>query len=143
MKAPGNIKPTPGEQFEHSFRFSQADVVSFANVTGDKNPVHLDEAYAATTPFKKPILHGFLSGSVFSKVFGTLFPGEGSIYLSQTMAFKRPMYVDHDYLASFTIVAAEPTKGLLTITGKITDNNGKVCLEGEGTLMNKSVFSNQ
>lgn len=143
MEAPTDIKPIPGEQFEHTFRFSQAEVVSFAEVTGDNNPVHLDETYAATTPFKKPILHGFLSGSVFSKVFGTIFPGKGSIYMSQTMVFKRPMYVDEDYTASFTIVETEPSKGLLTIAGKITDGNGKLCLEGEGKLMNKGVFSNE
>jgi acyl dehydratase len=141
MKTPTDIKPILGEQFDYPFRFTQDDVVRFAAVTGDKNPVHLDEAYAATTPFKKPILHGFLSGSVFSKVFGTIFPGEGSIYMSQTMSFKRPMYVEQDYVASFTISEAEPSKGLLTITGKITDSNGKVCLEGEGKLMNKGVFS--
>lgn len=135
------VKPVTGEQFEHSFRFTQADVVKFAEVTGDVNPVHLDENYAATTPFKKPILHGFLSGSVFSKVFGTIFPGEGSIYLSQQMFFKRPMYVEQDYMASFTITEADEARGTLTIAGKITDGNGKVCLEGEGKLMNKGVFS--
>lgn len=135
------IKPVTGEQFEHTFRFTQEDVVKFADVTGDKNPVHLDAAYAASTPFKKPILHGFLSGSVFSKVFGTIFPGEGSIYMSQTMSFKRPMFVDMEYVASFTITEAQPDKGLLTISCKISDGNGKVCLEGEGKLMNKEVFT--
>ena len=137
------IMPLAGEQFQHSFRFAQADVVKFAGVTGDVNPVHLDEQYAATTPFKKPILHGFLSGSVFSKVFGTIFPGEGSIYLSQSMTFKRPMYVEEEYVATFTITEADASKGILTIAGKITDSNGKVCLEGEGKLMNKGVFIEQ
>lgn len=137
------IKPIAGEQFQHSFRFTQADVKKFAEVTGDVNPVHLDEQYAATTPFKKPILHGFLSGSVFSKVFGTIFPGEGSIYLSQNMTFKRPMYVEQEYVAAFTITEADSSKGTLTIGGKITDSNGKICLEGEGKLMNKGVFSEQ
>ena len=132
-----NIKPVVGEQFQYSFRFTQAEVEKFAEVTGDVNPVHLDEQYAATTPFKKPILHGFLSGSVFSKVFGTIFPGEGSVYLSQNMTFRRPMYVEQDYQAAFTIIEADPSKGTLTVVGKITDSNGKVCLEGEGKLMNK------
>ncbi|HEX5169191.1 MAG TPA: MaoC family dehydratase [Cyclobacteriaceae bacterium] len=135
------IKPVVGQQFEHSFRFTQDDVIKFAAVTGDNNPVHLDETFAATTPFKKPILHGFLSGSVFSKVFGTIFPGEGSIYLSQQMSFKRPMYAGQEYLASFTITEADESKGILTIAGKITDSNGKVCLEGEGKLMNRGVFN--
>jgi len=141
MNSSNTLRPNQGEQFHHNFRFTQDDVVKFAEVTGDKNPVHLDEAYAATTSFKRPILHGFLSGSVFSKVFGTIFPGEGSIYLSQQMFFKRPMYVDQDYTASFTIEVVDAVKGTLTIACKISDTNGKVCLEGEGRLMNKEIFS--
>jgi len=140
VKITHKIKPSVGEQFEHNFRFTQADVIKFSEVTGDVNPVHLDETYAASTPFKKPIIHGFLSGSVFSKVFGTIFPGDGSIYLSQQMVFKRPMYVDQDYVASFTITETDESKGSMTIVGKINDANAKVCLEGEGKLMNKGVF---
>ena len=69
-------------QFEHLFSFTQKDVEAFAKVTGDNNPVHLDESYAAKTMFKRPIMHGMLGATVFSKVFGTMFPGEGTIYLS-------------------------------------------------------------
>lgn len=134
------IRPEPGETFTHGFTFSQADVERFAEVTGDVNPVHLDPAYAASTAFKKPVLHGFLSGSVFSKVFGTVFPGPGTIYVSQEMSFKRPMYPGERYLATFTIREADAAKGLLVIEGRIADEKGKVCLEGVGRLMNKSVF---
>lgn len=136
------MKALVGEKWEHTFSFSQADVQAFATITGDDNPVHLDEDYTAMTAFKKPIMHGFLSGSVFSKVFGTLFPGKGSIYMAQSMVFKRPMYVDTEYTATFDITATEPAKGLLNIKGTITDGNGKVCLEGEARLMNKNVFAN-
>lgn len=139
MKYP--IRPVVGERFGHTFTFSQEDVKRFAEVTGDVNPVHLDESFAAATPFRRPILHGFLSGSVFSKVFGTVFPGPGSIYLSQEMVFKRPMYPDQKYTASFTIREAEPSKGILVIEGEIADENGKVCLVGMGKLMNKGVFT--
>ena len=76
-------KPAVGLSYEHEFSFSQDSVKRFAEVTGDNNPIHLDSVYAATTPFKKPIMHGFLSGSIFSKVFGTIYPGEGTIYLKQ------------------------------------------------------------
>lgn len=139
MKYP--IRPVVGERFGHTFTFSQEDVKRFAEVTGDVNPVHLDESFAAATPFRRPILHGFLSGSVFSKVFGTVFPGPGSIYLSQEMVFKRPMYPDKKYTASFTIREAEASKGILVIQGEIADENGKVCLVGMGKLMNKGVFT--
>lgn len=134
------IRPQAGEQFDHVFQFSQQEVIRFSEVTGDVNPVHLDSNYAAQTPFKRPILHGFLSGSVFSKVFGTIFPGEGTIYLSQQLNFKRPMYPDQPYTADFTILETDAAKGLLAITCKISDENGKVCLEGEARLINKGVF---
>lgn len=130
-----------GESFGHPFSFTAEDVARFAEITGDVNPVHLDEAFAATTPFRRPILHGFLSGSVFSKVFGTIFPGAGSIYLSQELTFKRPMYPGQHYEARFTIVETDPARGTLVIEGTIADENGKVCLEGVGRLMNKAVFT--
>ncbi len=135
------IRPEPGETFNHEFSFSQADVERFAEVTGDVNPVHLDPDYAATTPFRKPILHGFLSASVFSKIFGTVFPGPGTIYMSQEMTFKRPMYPGERYVATFTILEADPTKGTLAIEGRIADEKGKVCLEGVGRMLNKQVFT--
>lgn len=135
------MKAIAGESFTHSFSFTQEDVIAFAKVTGDDNPVHLDEAFAAQTPFKRPIMHGFLSGSVFSRVFGTVFPGPGSIYLSQEMNFKRPMYVDQEYRASFTLAETDPAKGLMVFQCKIMDANGKVCLEGVARLMNKTLFT--
>ncbi|HEX7014863.1 MAG TPA: MaoC family dehydratase [Cyclobacteriaceae bacterium] len=135
------IRPEVGETFTNEFTFSQADVERFAEVTGDVNPVHLDADFAATTPFKRPVLHGFLSGSVFSKVFGTVFPGPGTVYMSQDMTFRRPMYPGERYVAIFTIRETDPPKGILVIEGRIADEKGKVCLEGVGRLMNKAVFS--
>jgi len=73
--------------YTHEFQFSQKEVEQFAEVTGDKKHVHLNAEYASTTMFKKPIMHGMLSASLFSKVFGTLFPGEGTIYLKQSLNF--------------------------------------------------------
>ena len=91
------------ETYKHDFSFSQEDIIKFAEVTGDKNPVHLDANYAATTMFKVPIMHGMLGASLFSKVFGTLFPGEGTIYLKQSLSFMKPMFVDTAYEAVFTV----------------------------------------
>jgi acyl dehydratase len=138
-----NPIPLAGYQFEHSFEFSQNDVVRFAEVTGDHNPIHLDEAYAASTPFQKPIMHGFLSGSVFSKVFGTIYPGEGTIYLEQAMSFKRPMFADNKYKAKFTVQEADGMRGVITIDCQIADSEGNVCLQGTARLKNKSVFQSK
>lgn len=126
-----------GDTYSHEFQFSQAEVNQFAQVTGDKNPVHTDAAYAATTMFKKPIMHGMLSASLFSKVFGTLFPGEGTIYLKQSLAFLRPMYVDTAYEAHFTVKEVVVEKNRAVVETVIKDKStGAVCTSGEATVMN-------
>ncbi len=126
-----------GTTYTHTFRFTQKEVELFAQVTGDKNPVHLDAAYAAKTMFKRPIMHGFLGGSVFSKVFGTLFPGEGTIYLKQSMAFMRPMFVDTDYEVRMNVKEVNKEKHRATVETIIADkNSGDVVISGEATVMN-------
>jgi 3-hydroxybutyryl-CoA dehydratase len=67
-------------------------VSEFAEISGDHNPVHLDETYASNTPFKKCIAHGMLGAAFISTVFGTMLPGPGAIYVSQTLNFKAPVY---------------------------------------------------
>ncbi len=130
-----------GYTFEYSFLFSQQQVVSFAEITGDNNPIHLDTEYAANSLFKKPIIHGYLGGSVFSKVFGTIFPGEGTIYLSQTMEFRRPMYVETRYKAIFTIVSVENEKKKAVINTYITDVNEKIVITGQAIIMHDTFIN--
>ena len=126
-----------GQVYSHDFQFSQDEVNRFADVTGDKNPVHLDAAYAAGTMFKRPIMHGMLSASLFSKVFGTLFPGEGTIYLKQSLSFLKPMYVDTAYEAVFTVKEVMKDKNRAVVETLIKDKNtGNVCTSGEATVMN-------
>src|SRR6187401_767705 len=125
-----------GDIFNHDFKFSQDEVNRFAEVTGDKNPVHTDAAYAATTMFKRPIMHGMLSASLFSKVFGTLFPGEGTIYLKQSLSFLKPMYVDTKYTAEFMVKELVKEKNRAVVETVIKDPDGKICTSGEATVMN-------
>ncbi len=126
-----------GTTYNHTFRFTQKEVELFAQVTGDKNPVHLDADYAAKTMFKRPIMHGFLGGSVFSKVFGTLFPGEGTIYLKQSMAFMRPMFVDTDYEVKMLVKEVNKEKHRAIIETIIADKlTGDVVINGEANVMN-------
>ena len=127
----------PNQVYTHDFKFSQDEVNRFAEVTGDKNPVHLDADYASKTMFKRPIMHGMLSASLFSKVFGTLFPGEGTIYLKQSLSFLKPMYVDTQYEAVFTVKEVIKDKSRATVETLIKDKNtGIVCTSGEATVMN-------
>lgn len=125
------------QTYSHDFSFSQTEVNQFAQVTGDKNPVHTDADYAAKTMFKRPIMHGMLSASLFSKVFGTLFPGEGTIYLKQSLNFLKPMYVDVTYEAVFTVKEVLKDKNRAIVETVIKDKTtGNVCTSGEATVMN-------
>jgi len=129
-----------GDHFTCEFSFTQEDVEKFSELTGDNNPIHLNEEFASKTVFKKPIMHGFLSGSIFSKVLGTLFPGEGTIYLSQTMEFKRPMFVNEIYEAEFTVKETFISKSRAAISTIIKDKNtGKEMIVGEAMVINKNI----
>ena len=81
----------PGMSASFGKTVSEADIVLFAGVSGDTNPVHLNQAFAEQTPFKARIAHGMLSAGFISTVFGTKLPGPGSIYMSQTLRFKAPV----------------------------------------------------
>lgn len=122
--------------YTHEFQYSQEEVTRFAEVTGDRNPVHTDATYAAKTMFKRPIMHGMLGASLLSKVFGTLFPGEGTIYLKQSLNFLKPMYPDTPYEAVFTVKEIIYEKNRAIVETVIKDKEGKVCTSGEATVMN-------
>lgn len=122
-----------GRTWEHAFRFSQDQVNAFANITGDTNPLHINPEYAAQTAFKKPILHGMLGACVFSKVFGTVYPGPKSIYLSQSLEFRKALFPDENYLARFTIIAFERKR--ITVKTQILDSGtGEELTTGEAIL---------
>lgn len=136
-----NLEAVVGTSFEYPFQFSQEEVIRFAELTGDNNPLHLDAEYAATTNFKKPIIHGMLGATVFTKVLGTQFPGFGSIYLKQTLEFLRPMFVDTEYTAIFTIVSIQPEKHTAEISTQIVDSKTKkVTTKGIATMINQEKF---
>jgi len=128
-----------GDTYRLDFSYTQDDVDLFAKVTGDTNPLHIDKDYAAKTQFKQPIMHGFLSGSIFSRVLGTMFPGEGTVYMKQSMSFQRPMFVDKTYEAVFTVKEADKEKHRAVITTQIIDKEtGKATIDGEALVMNKT-----
>jgi acyl dehydratase len=126
------------DTYLHRFSYTQQQVEEFARVTGDNNPVHTDAAFAATTLFKVPIMHGMLGAALFSKIFGTLFPGEGTIYLGQTLNFLRPMYAGKEYDAVFTVKEVNIEKHRAIVETKIIDpETQKVVTVGEATVMNE------
>jgi len=104
-------------------------IKEFARITGDYNKIHLDEDYAAKTIFKHRIAHGFLYGSFISKMLGTTFPGEGTIYQYQEMKFLLPVYIN-DVLEVKVTVLEKRLKSVLKLKTDILKQDGNLVLEG-------------
>ena len=113
---------------------SEADIIAFAEVTGDKNPVHLDEKYAAGTLFKQRIAHGMLTAGYISAVFGMELPGPGAIYVSQTLNFRGPVKIGDRVVAKVRVMELYPAKRRARFEC-ICTVDGKPVLEGEAVLM--------
>jgi len=113
---------------------TESDIVAFASDTGDKNPVHLDPAYAARTMFKERIAHGMLTASYISAVFGMEMPGPGAIYVSQTLNFRAPVRIGDVVTAKVRVVELIPQKRRARFEC-VCLVDGKPVLEGEAVLM--------
>jgi 3-hydroxybutyryl-CoA dehydratase len=123
-----------GQEASLSKTVSDADIVGFAELSGDKNPVHLDAAYAATTMFKERIAHGMLSAAYISAVFGMKLPGPGAIYISQTLNFKAPVKIGDTVVTTVKLVELTPEKTRARFE-TVCAVNGKPVLVGEAQLM--------
>lgn len=113
---------------------TEADVVMFAGISGDTNPVHIDEVFAGKTMFKGRIAHGMLSASLISTVFGTRLPGPGCIYLSQNLKFRAPVKIGDTVAARVTVreIVAEKRRILFDTVCTVGD---QVVLDGDAVLM--------
>lgn len=125
--------------FEFKFSFSQSQVDDFAHSTGDTNPIHLDDEAAKNSIFGRKIIHGYLGASVFSRVFGTINPGFGTIYLSQSLKFFKPMYIETEYLAKFTVIEVFVEKHRAKILTEVLDSDGNILISGEALIQHESI----
>ena len=114
---------------------TEADVVDFARISTDNNPVHLDEEYAQSTPFKSRIAHGMFSAALISAVLGTKLPGYGTIYLSQDLKFRAPVYLGDELTAYAEVVEKIDAKKRLRLKTWVENQKGNVVTEGEATVM--------
>lgn len=113
---------------------TEADIVLFSGVSGDTNPIHLNEEYAATTMFKGRIAHGMLSAGFISAVLGTKLPGPGAVYVSQTLRFKAPVRIGDTVTARVEVSELLPERKRASFKTECLVA-GKVVIEGEATLM--------
>jgi 3-hydroxybutyryl-CoA dehydratase len=110
------------------------DIVRFAEVSGDRNPVHLDADYAARSPFGQRIAHGFLTGSMISALIGMELPGAGSIYLGQTLKFLAPVHIGDTVTASVEVIGVREEKRIITLRTDCTNQDGVLVLTGEAVV---------
>ncbi len=123
-----------GMQASFAKTVTAADILAFAEITGDWNPVHLDTEYAAKTVFREPIAHGMLTAGYISAVFGSEMPGPGAIYVSQTLNFRAPVKVGDKVVAKVRVMELYPAKRRARFDCSC-EVDGKTVLEGEAVLM--------
>lgn len=106
------------------------DVEDFCKLSGDFNPVHIDEDFAKNSIFGQPIVHGLLVSSLFSSLIANELPGPGSIYLSQTLQFKAPVYHNTEVIARVEVSKIRVDKPIYELQTTCTDEKGKILIEG-------------
>ena len=126
---------TVGQSAEIVRTVAEGDLQAFADVTGDINPLHLDEAAAATTMFKGRIAHGMLSAGYISAVIGTKLPGFGCVYVSQSLAFKRPVRIGDTITTRCEVTELMPATRQLRLRTSCINQVGKVVTEGEAVVL--------
>ena len=124
-----------GQSASRSKTFTDEDVRQFAEVSGDHNPVHLDDDYAAGTVFGKRIVHGVLTASLISALAANDFPGPGTIYLGQELKFKKPVFIGDTITATATVISFREDKGILKLQTNCTNQDGDVVIEGEAVVL--------
>ena len=125
-----------GDKAEFTKAVSDADIVAFAEVTGDNQPLHLDDSYAAKTRFKRRLAHGMLSAGFISAALGTkLAPNATVIYLSQSLQFRRPVFPGDTITARLEVTAIEPEKRFVTCKTECVNQDGQTVLSGEAQVL--------
>lgn len=131
-----------GDEFRHTFSYTQEDVDGYAKVSGDTNPLHIDPQAGKDSMFGRNIIHGFLGASVFTKIFGALFHVDGHIYMSQSIKWLKPMFTGVKYEAVVTVKEIFPEKHRVLYTCAVYDKaTGEQTISGEALLMNKKQYN--
>lgn len=115
--------------------FSLEEVIAYAKLTGDNNPLHVDPEYAKESRFGDNIVHGMFVLGVISKILGTVLPGNGTIYLGQDVKFKKPVYVNQKVMIQVEITQIEEERNLIYLSTSVWDTEGKCLVEGNAKVL--------
>jgi len=129
------MKFSVGDSAEITKTIEQADVDAFAAVSGDHNPIHVDEAFAKTTRFGRRIAHGMLTASLISSVLANKLPGEGSVYLGQTLQFVAPVFPGDQVTARVTVKEIREDKPIVKLDTVCVNQRGETVIRGEATVL--------
>jgi 3-hydroxybutyryl-CoA dehydratase len=124
-----------GDSAQLSKTVKDEDIRIFAEVTGDKNPLHLDDEFASKTIFKRRIAHGILTAALISSVIGNRLPGNGTIYLSQTLNFLAPVYIGDEITAKVEVLQVLKEGKRLRLKTQVINQNGTVVVDGEALVI--------
>ena len=127
-----------GDFYKEEFIITQEMVNQFAKLSGDKNPLHINKDFASKTRFKKPIVHGLFSVTSFAKIMGTKFPGSGSIHISQSLSFKKPLYPDQKYFVHVELIRRIKDKHFGVFKTQIFDIKDKIVVDGTGIVCHET-----
>ena len=131
------MKFNVGDSAEITKTIEQSDIDAFARVTGDHNPVHVDEEFAKTTRFGRRIAHGMLTASLISAVLANKLPGEGSVYLGQTLQFVAPVFPGDEITARVTVREIREDKPILKLETVCVNQRDEVVIRGEATVLSR------
>lgn len=126
--------PVAGQEAESVKTYSSDDVTAFANISGDKNPVHLDEDFAANSIFKQRIVHGMFVASQISELVAAKLPGPGSIYLNQTLSFKHPVYHGDVIRCVAKVVNVKEEKRIVELSTQCFNSSGTIVIDGTAII---------
>ena len=121
------------EEFE--IEISEDIVAKFAEISGDFNPLHMDDSFASNTPFGKRVVHGMLLGSFLSKLIGKKIPGENGVYFSQTMNFRKPCFIGDVLKVVGTIIDKSNSTKIIVLKTEIFNQNKDCILDGEAKVL--------
>ena len=124
-----------GMEKKFTIKITESMLENFANLSGDYNPLHMDKDYAKTTSFKKRVCHGMLLSSFFSRLVGMYLPGQNALYLSQSLKFPEPCFINEKVTITGKIISKSESTQIITLKTIIVNESGKCLVDGDAKVL--------